>query len=327
MPRIVQKQQQPYTHHTRALNIHMPHANISVHVFTHRTTRHHVMYHNIKIKMMKRSNCRCSLSTSTIVSVISLLTLLVCIASVKGSNNAAGFHSRLDRSKKPQEDIVVTKIEPEDDEHARRLAACADYQYKVQILDDLMYMYYVANVNTRIIDIKFEFFGEAWISLGTNRWGKGDMIGSEAWMALPNFPVSLRNPGTYVMTTETVAGVTLSSYQMLSDGTMEQSDGVTTTTFSRPYKDFFLINQPVNVTDGPNEFVWAHGFSNVYDAEIHERAGHFTLQVEECDEAVITEPIEVDKVKRRCGLLGDNIFCPFTLCGFFGRLFDFCGIL
>lgn len=283
---------------------------------------HPTIFRNIK--MMKRSINMCSLPSFTALSVVTL-TLLVWIASVKGSD--ARFHSRMDGSKKPQEDIVVTKIEPEDDEHARRLAACADYQYKVEILGDTMFMYYVANVNTRIIDIKFEFFGEAWISLGTNRWGKGDMIGSEAWLALPNSPVSPRNPGTYPMTTETVAGVLPSSNEMLRDGTLEQSDGVTTTTFSRPYKDFFKINQPINVTDGPNEFIWAHGFSNVYDAEIHEKAGHFTLQVEECDAAVITEPIEIDKVKRRCGAFGNSIFCPFTFCGFFGRLVNLCGIL
>lgn len=253
-----------------------------------------------------------------------VLSFLLLITNVKVSD--AHFHSIGAGSAKGHEDIVVTKIEPVDDEHARRLLTCEDYQYKIQILEDSLYMYYVAIADTQTISMKLEYFGTAWISLGTNKMGKGAMIGSEAWMALPEFPISNSNPGVYPMTTETVAGVLLSPHQMLKDGTIEQDDGITTTSFSRKYRDFFLINQRINVTDSPNEFVWAYGFSNAYTAEIHERAGHFTLQVEEC-----TGPFdvveEIDKVKGRpnkCGLLKLSIFCPFTLCGFFGRLLRLC---
>ena len=265
------------------------------------------------------------LSTSTMISVV-VYILLLFITNAKVSD--AHFHSSVQQDSEATnkyEDIVITKIEPVDEEHARRLLTCEDYQYKIQILDDSLYMYYVANADTQSMSMKLEYFGEAWISLGTNKMGKGAMIGSEAWMALPDFPISKSNPGVYPMTTETVAGVTLSRHQMLQEGTFEQSDGITTTSFSRKYKDFFFINQPINVTL-PNEFVWAFGFSNAYTAEIHERAGHFTLQVEEC-----TGPFdvveEIDKVKGRtknCGLLKLNIFCPFTLCGFFGRLLRLC---
>jgi hypothetical protein len=268
-------------------------------------------------------------SASIIVSIVAC-TFLVLITNVNVSDaryhdfgpRAAGAGG--DTSKK-YEAIEITKIEPEDEEHARRLLTCSDYQYKIKILEDSLYMYYVANGDTRSMSMKLEYFGEAWISLGTNRIGRGDMIGSEAWMALPEFPVTKSNPGVYEMTTLTVSGVTLTRNQFFKDGTIEQSGGVTTTSFTRPYRDFFLINQPINTTDLPNEFVWAYGFSNAYTAEIHERAGHFTLQVEECT-APFDAVTEIDKVKgrRKCGLFKLSIFCPFTLCGLLGRLLRLC---
>jgi hypothetical protein len=266
-------------------------------------------------------------STSFAVSIVAVTCLVVLFINIEVSE-AHFFHSvfpRSDSSKK-HEPIEITKIEPEDEEHARRLLTCSDYQYKIRILEDVLYMYYVAVAETQTISMKLEYFGTAWVSLGTNKMGRGDMIGSEAWMALPELPVSKSNPGIYEMTTLTVNGVLPTRNQMLRDGTIEQSNGVTTTSFSRKYKDFFLINQPINVTDSPNEFVWAYGFSNAYTAEIHERAGHFTLQVEEC-----TGPFEVveeiDKVKRRraCGLLKLSIFCPLTLCGVIGKTLRLCG--
>jgi hypothetical protein len=264
------------------------------------------------------------LPNSITVSAVVLFLMLIINTKVSESRFHSIGPSTADSSKK-YEEIEITKIEPVDEAHARRLLTCSDYQYKIKILENSLYMYYVANADTRTISMKLEYFGTAWISLGTNKLGKGAMIGSEAWLALPDFPVSSSNPGVYAMTTETVSGVTASRNQMLRDGTIEQSDGVTTTSFSRAYLDFFLVNQPINTTDLPNEFVWAYGFSNSYTAEIHERAGHFTLKVEECT-APFDVVEEIDKVKRgnKCGLFKQNIFCPFTLCGFFGRLLRLC---
>ena len=260
-----------------------------------------------------------------LLSSVVALTVLVWITNATVSD--AHYHGTGSTSSKKQEEIEITKIEPVDEEHARRLLTCSDYQYKIKILEDSLYMYYVAVAETQTISMKLEYFGTAWVSLGTNKIGRGAMIGSEAWMALPDFPVSKSNPGIYAMSTETVAGVIASRNQMLKGGTLEQSDGVTTTSFSRTYRDFFLINQPINTTDLPNEFVWAFGFTNEYNADIHERAGHFTLQVEECTGSFDAVE-EIDKVKRgnfrKCGILKLSIFCPFTLCGYFGRLLGLC---
>jgi hypothetical protein len=144
------------------------------------------------------------------------------------------------------------------------------------------------------------------------------MIGSEAWMAFPGSPVSKNNPGIYAMTTKTAAGVILSPSQMLFGTNITQVDGITTTSFSRKYSDFFLFNQDINPS-GPNEFVWAYGSSNTYT--IHARAGSFRLAVEQCT-APKTEIEEVDKTK--CGLFQLSIFCPFTFCGIFGRFIGLC---
>ena len=269
----------------------------------------------------------CLLSTSIVVSVVAS-TILVFLTNTRVSDahfHTSGSSSTDDTNSKKYEEIEITKIEAVDEEHERRLLTCSDYQYKIKIREDVLYMYYVANADTRTISMKLEYFGTAWLSLGTNKLGKGAMIGSEAWMVLPEFPISKSNPGVYPMTTETVAGVTLSENQMLKDGTMEQSDGVTSTSFSRTYTDFFLINQPINITS-PNEFIWAYGFSNAYTADIHEGAGHFTLQVEECT-APFDAIEEIDKTKggrRNCGLLKLNIFCPLTQCGIFGRFLRLC---
>jgi hypothetical protein len=225
-----------------------------------------------------------------------------------------------DIEEEDRNEIVVSKIEPIDDDHARRLLTCRDYQYRVTIRDNL-YMYYVANADSATMSMKLEYFGLAWISLGINEQLEGAMIGSEAWMAFPDSPVSKSNPGVYAMTTETAAGVILSPSQMLFDATIEQGDGITSTSFTRKYEDFFQINQSINAT-GPNEFVWAYGFSNVYT--IHEGTGHFTLTVEEC--TIPKDTIQdIDKKKRRkCGLFRLSIFCPFTLCGVFGRFIGLC---
>jgi hypothetical protein len=221
-----------------------------------------------------------------------------------------------------RDSVAVTMVEPLDDEHERRLLSCDDYQYRVTIRDDL-FMYYVANPTTKSISIKLEYLGEAWISLGTNQDGRGAMIGSEAWMALPDIPVSNSNPGIYSMTSESVEGVRLSTVQMFQNGTISQIDGTTITTFTRKYKDFFLVNQPVLI-EQPNEFVWAVGFSNAYNSRIHQRDGHFSLQIVECT----TSKSEIEGIDlntgNSCGFLRLSIFCPTTLCGFFGRLIGLC---
>jgi hypothetical protein len=230
-------------------------------------------------------------------------------------------NSRLHQIKKRNgnSDIVVTKIKPEDEDHARRLLSCNDYQYRVRIRDEL-YMYYVANPNTKTMKMKLEYFGNAWISLGINEDLVPGMIGSEAWMALTDVPVSFNNPGVYSMAGETAKSVVLSSSQMLFEKNITQANGITTATFSRKYTDFFFRNQRINAT-GPNEFLWAYGASNQYS--IHKRAGHFTMTVDQC----FTPKTEIENIEARpriCGFFSNGIFCPFTFCGLIGRLIGLC---
>jgi hypothetical protein len=216
-------------------------------------------------------------------------------------------------------DVVVTKIEPVDEDHARRLLTCNDYQYRVRIRDEL-YMYYVANPTTKTMKMKLEYLGNAWISLGINDNVYTGMAGCEAWIALAGVPVSSNNPGVYAMSGESAASVVLSQSQMLFDKNITQANGVTTATFTRTYTDFFLRNQRINAT-GPNEFVWAYGSSNQYS--IHRRAGHFTMTVDQCFTPK-TQIEEKEARPRKCGLFGNEFFCPLTLCGLIGRLVGLC---
>jgi hypothetical protein len=269
-----------------------------------------------------------SLSTATFVFILiailaSTSSIHVSDARLHNNNLETTIIEERSNSNKKKNEIVVTRIEPIDEEHERRLLTCNDYQYKIRILDTL-FMYYVANAETKSMSMKLEYLGTAWISLGINKNGKGDMIGSEAWLALPGVRISDSNPGIYPMKSESVSGVILSTVQMLKDGTIEQGNGITSTTFTRKYKDFFLINQPINNT-GSNEFVWAYGFSNAYTSQIHQRAGHFTLAIEECvSPKAEIEEIDKRKGRRSCGLLNLSIFCPLTQCGVLGRFIGLC---
>jgi hypothetical protein len=238
-------------------------------------------------------------------------------------NTPKNFDEQLDdkyKNRKNKNDIVVTRIEPIDEQHERRLLTCNDYQYKVRILDNL-FMYYVAHADTQSISIKLEYLGTAWISLGIDKSGRGAMTGSEAWLALPDAAVSGSNPGVYSMKSKSVSGVVLSTRQMLQNGTVEQVDGITSTSFTRTYTDFFLINQPISNTSS-NEFVWAYGTSNAYTSRVHKRAGSFSLQIEEC----LTPNAEIKEINqvKDCGLFKLNIFCPATQCGIVGRLIGLC---
>jgi hypothetical protein len=273
--------------------------------------------------MLLLSSLRCCTAMQLIVVAVILVTTTRTAVSNAKLVRSDDSSSNRDSNNYQSSNIEITKIEPMDDEHERRLLTCNDYQYKVKVLDTL-YMYYVADPNKKSISMKLEYFGTAWLSFGTNKLGKGAMAGTEAWMGLPESPVGYGNPGIYDIQGFTADTIILSEAQILKDGTMEQADGITSISFTRKYTDFLGINQPINVTT-PNEFQWAYGFTNVYDAQIHERAGHFGLQIEECV-TPLEEIQEIDKRKgrRACGLLKLSIFCPFTQCGIIGRFIGLC---
>jgi DOMON domain len=190
------------------------------------------------------------------------------------------------------------------------------YQFTASIRDDLKMSYVVTNLS---ISIELEYLGEAWIGLGINPSGRGKMVGSEAWIALP---LVTPFPAIYEMNSKLVSGVKFDKNQTLINGTTTQENGVTTMRFQKRLNDG-PNNVPVN-GNGENVFVWAFGSDNTLGR--HQRRGAFRLRLTPCDSKLSGEPVPVD-ISVECGLFSLSLFCPISFCGLFGRLIGLCNRL
>ena len=217
------------------------------------------------------------------------------------------------------EDLLPRKIysnvvahDVEGEEHrSLQVPSCNNYQYTVEIRDDLRMSYVVTGDR---IKIELEYDGEAWIGLGTNPNRDGKMVGSEAWIYLPDLG---SKPVTYNLKNKRLSGARSASNQTLENSLVSQIAGVTLMQFDKLLSDGdnVAINGNGNVV-----FIWAIGSDN--NLGKHDERGAFRLDLEPCTlPSLIPKEVELDVV---CGLLGLSIFCPISKCGVFGRLIGLC---
>lgn len=218
------------------------------------------------------------------------------------------------------EDLVPQKMhdgalvhQNENDEHRslQLLPSCNNYQYTVEIRDDLRMSYVVTDDR---IKVELEYDGEAWIGLGTNPNRDGKMVGAEAWIALPAIA---SRPAIYNLNSKRLQGVDSATDQTLENGLVSQTEGVTVMQLDK------LLSDGDNVAingNGDVVFIWAIGRSNTLGK--HVRRGAFRINLDPCTvPSLTTEEVELDAV---CGFLSLSIFCPLTRCGVFGRVIGLC---
>lgn len=202
-------------------------------------------------------------------------------------------------------------VEAGDDHRDLQIFPCFNYQYIVNIDDDLRMSYVVTDDSLKV---ELDYDGEAWIGLGTHPIFDGKMIGSEAWIALPDINST---PVIYNLNSYLRQGARVADDQTLQNGLILQSSGSTVMRFDK------LLNDGDNVPiDGSGDvvFIWAIGRSN--DLGFHMRRGAFRLSLEKCTNPLDTRSeVELDVV---CGLLSLSLFCPLSGCGFLGRLLGLC---
>ena len=210
--------------------------------------------------------------------------------------------------------IYDTEVIHEDGDAHRELQffpSCPNYQYTVDIDDDLRMSYVVSDDRLKV---EMEYDGEAWIGLGTHPVFDGKMIGAEAWIALPDINSS---PVMYNLNSYLRQGARVADDQTLENGLIVKGSGSTVMRFDK------LLDDGENVSiDGNGDvvFIWAIGRSN--SLGYHSRRGAFRLVLEKCiDPALTPREAELDVV---CGLFSLSLFCPLSGCGFFGRLLGLC---
>jgi hypothetical protein len=213
--------------------------------------------------------------------------------------------------KKIYDSVAVHDEEGGDRRSLQIFPSCNNYQYTVEIRDDLRMSYVVRDDR---IKIELEYDGEAWIGLGTNPNRDGKMVGSEAWIALPAIA---SRPATYNLNSKFLQGVQSATDQTLENGLVSQNAGVTLMQFDK------LLSDGDNVEingNGNIVFIWAIGRSNTLGR--HARRGAFRLDLDPCTLPSLTpEDVKLDVV---CGFLSLSIFCPLSGCGLFGRLIGLC---
>ena len=205
----------------------------------------------------------------------------------------------------------VYDVEGEKRRSLQIFPSCNNYQYIVEIRDDLRMSYVVTGDR---IKIELEYDGEAWIGLGTNPNREGKMVGAESWIALPAIA---SRPATYNLNNKRLSGVRAATDQTLENGFVSQVGGVTLMQFDKLLSDGdnVAINGNGNVV-----FIWAIGRDNALGR--HARRGAFRLDLDPCTTpSLMAEEVELDVV---CGFLRLSIFCPLSGCGFLGRLVGLC---
>ncbi len=110
------------------------------------------------------------------------------------------------------------------------LPSCNDYQYIVQIRDDLSLSHVVTEDR---IKVELEYDGEAWISLGTNPDREGKMAGAEAWVALS----VAERPFIYNLNGKRINRVKSATNHTLENGLVSQTAGVTLMQFDKLLSD------------------------------------------------------------------------------------------
>ena len=187
------------------------------------------------------------------------------------------------------------------------------YEYTATIRDDLIMSYVVTN---RFFSVELRYTGEAWIGLGISPDGRGKMVGSQAWIALP---LQSSVPSIYDLNAKMLTGIVLGKNQTLVNGTATQSGGITTMRVKKLLNDS-PENDPVN-GNGENVFIWAFGSDNTLGK--HEARGAFRIQLTPCTEAVVNPPKTVDTAVV-CGLFSLSFLCPISNCWTLTRLIGLC---
>jgi hypothetical protein len=188
------------------------------------------------------------------------------------------------------------------------------YEYTATIRDDLIMSYVVTN---RSFSVELRYTGEAWIGLGISPDGRGKMVGSQAWIALPKIS---SKPAIYDLNAKRLSGVVFGKNQTLVNGTATQTGGITTMRLKKLLNDG-PVNDPVN-GNGENVFIWAFGSGNTLGK--HKRRGAFRIQLTPCA-AVVVDPPKPVETSVVCGLFSFSLLCPIASCGPLIRLFGLCG--
>lgn len=152
--------------------------------------------------------------------------------------------------------------------------------------------HYKLNENT--LSGHLEYVGKGYVSIGIS--SDGMMVPGHAIIGLPS--TTTTKPEQYVMTSKSMAGVTLDENQSLIDGATSQDDTFTNLTFTSLLDDYDEEEYAI-VNNGANYFQWAVGIIN--GLSMHRRRDSFVLDFsrvcigneEVADKIVTSAPTEV----------------------------------
>jgi hypothetical protein len=174
------------------------------------------------------------------------------------------------------------------------------YEYTATSRDDLIMSYVVTNQS---LSVELRYTGEVWIGLETSPDGRGKMVGSQAWIALP----------------------IISSLPTIYDGFWEKPNACQWNCYPKSWGNNYaseklLNHSPVN-GNGENVFIWAFGSSNTLGR--HKRHGAFRIRLTPCITVVVDppEPVGTSVVFR---MFSFSLFCPVAFCGPLTQLFGLC---
>lgn len=144
-----------------------------------------------------------------------------------------------------------------------------DRMVALQPNNDLVFYYSVLG---DALSAQIVYQGTGWVGFGVSP--SGQMVGGEVVIGLPDDANSATNPGKYLLSQRSQAGVNLAASQTLQNATIVQENGVTSLTFTK------LLLEPGEVAidpNGVNTFIWAVGSSN--PLAYHASRGPFDLDL------------------------------------------------
>lgn len=119
----------------------------------------------------------------------------------------------------------------------------------------------VVNADQTAVTVKVVSEGQGWIGFGL-AGPNGGMVGSHVVIGFPEEANSVTNPGKYVLSGKSNAGVQLlpNELQTLQEASIEQNATHTTLSFTKLLEE---DNEPSFSADGSNAVVWAAASSNL----------------------------------------------------------------
>jgi len=148
-----------------------------------------------------------------------------------------------------------------------------DYDTLIRFDDDVKFYYKVIEHDSKpALKVRIDYDYLGWLSWGMS--ADGDMVGSDAVIAIPDNELSASNPGRYHMTGFSSDDIHESPGEPLPQVSLEQSDTTTTLEFIKYLETDGDI--PID-PNGTNTFLLATGLFNVFGK--HKKRAHFDVDL------------------------------------------------